>query len=477
MRRRMQSSVIAALAGLFAAGVVFGGDKPAKSPAEKAACSHGKAAKAVGHEYKPELLRLTELKGMKLLNEKGETLGKVEDTIIDIDYGRLAYAVVSLEGLAGIGNKDILLPFVTIHWKSEGAKLCTKATLDQFKQAEGFNAQDPEQVKKLHDPAFAERFHRHYSVRPYWEWTARSSEKHEKMGWREKGTTEFLEEFVKEPVVKEGYESEPGKAGEQVGEIAHKGGPGEMVLASTLYREGGVKIKTDAGADVGNLDNLMVDLTRGHIAYAIVNREKELVPENRLTAVPWALFRLREGQPRPNLIVDLAVAKIKDAHGFAAGQWPDMTKMAWNEEVNSYFDSTPYYVIYGYVSGAEKRGAAHTIEGTIVSINRSVRGPGLDRPGVQVALKVEKDRTEAVRSLEGQTVMVNLAPTWYLDEKGIALIEGGKLKITGYAAVERAEMPKGTARHTVLVGYEVWMGEKSASLRNELGEPMWTWKE
>ena len=87
--------------------------------------------------------------------------------------------------------------------------------------------------------------------------------------------------------MKEGYGSEPGEAGEQAGDIARKHGPGEMVLASTLHREGGVDIKTDAGVDVGNLNNLMVDLTRGHIAYAIVNRERELVSENQLCAVPW----------------------------------------------------------------------------------------------------------------------------------------------------------------------------------------------
>ena len=137
---------------------------------------------------------------MKLISEKGETLGKVEDTIIDVDYGRVAYAVVSHGGLAGIGDKDVLLPFVTIHCKTEGTQLRTTATLDQFKQAEGFDEDNAEQVRKLSDPAFAERFHRQFNVRPYWEWTARSSEmKHEKMGWREKGTTESPLGFVKEP--------------------------------------------------------------------------------------------------------------------------------------------------------------------------------------------------------------------------------------------------------------------------------------
>ena len=47
--------------------------------------------------------------------------------------------------------------------------------------------------------------------------------------------------------------------------------------------------------------------------------------------------------------------------------------------------------------------------------------------------------------MEGQTVMVNLAPAWYLEDKGIALKEGGKLKLTGFAAVERADHAKGPA--------------------------------
>lgn len=480
MRRWMQASSIVALAGLFLAGVVFGGEESAKPPAGKegasGGCAHGKEAKASRHDYKPELRRITELKGMKVIGENGETLGTVEDTVIDVDHGRVAYAVVSHGGVAGIGDKDVLLPFVTIHCKSEGAQVRTKATADQIKQAEGFDEDDPEQVKKLSDPAFAERFHRQFDVRPYWERKGHSSEmKHERMGSGEKGSTESPQASAKEPAPREGSGSEPGTAGKRAGDIARKRGPGEMILASTLHHAGGVDIKTDAGVDVGNLNNLMVDLTRGHIAYAIVNRERELVSENQLCAVPWGLLRLRQTPPRPNLIVDLTVPKIKDAPGFPAGHWPDMTKADWNEQINAYFDSTPYYVIYGYVTPAEGQGPAHTIEGTIVSIDRDARGPGLDQPGVQVTLKVESDETWFGRTLEGRMVVVSLAPARFLADKGIILKEGGRLEITG-VAVHHPDMPDqpDMIGQTVIVAQQVRMGDQSASLRSDRGEPMWS---
>jgi sporulation protein YlmC with PRC-barrel domain len=478
MRRWMQSGLIAALAGVLLAGVAMGSDEPTTAPAEKGVAppAYGERheAKAGRSDFKPELRRITDLKGMKIKTEKDETFGTVENLIVDVDHGRVAYAVVSHGGLLGIGDKDVLLPFVTIQCKRDSTQLRTTATLEQFKQSEGFDDDNPELVRKLSDPAFAERFYRQFDVRPYWEEKSLPSQmKHEKTGAGMKGKTESLQASAEELARQEGYESESGIPAKRAGDTARKRGPGEMVSTKTLFGAGGVAIKTgvtiktEDGVDAGDLDNLMVEVTRGHIAYAVVNREHSLVHENRLCAVPWELIHLRRAEPRPNLIVDLPVAKIKDAPGFPAGHWPDMTKMDWNEQINAYYNATPYYVIYGYVSSVGDLGPAHTIEGTILSVNRDVRGPGLDQAGIQVTLKVEKDQTPSGQTTEGQTVLVNLAPAQFLQDKGFTLKEGGKLMVTGFEAMPRMDQ-------TLILAQEIRMDGKSVSLRSDQGEPMWS---
>lgn len=171
MRRWMQSGAIVILAGLFFAGLAMGGDTKAKEKGcthgkevKAKECAHGKEAKVSRLDYKPELRRISELKGLKVLSEKGDSLGTIENTIVDIDHGRVAYAVVSHGGLLGIGDKDVLLPFVTISCRGEGTQLRTTATLEQFKQSEGFDEENADQVRKLSDPAFAERFYRYFNA-------------------------------------------------------------------------------------------------------------------------------------------------------------------------------------------------------------------------------------------------------------------------------------------------------------------------
>jgi sporulation protein YlmC with PRC-barrel domain len=54
--------------------------------------------------------------GSKVINLKGETLGKIEDLVVDIDTGRIVYAILDSGGFLGIGSKLFPVP-----WKSLAA--------------------------------------------------------------------------------------------------------------------------------------------------------------------------------------------------------------------------------------------------------------------------------------------------------------------------------------------------------------------
>ena len=54
--------------------------------------------------------------GSKVINLKGETIGKIENLVVDIDTGRIVYAVLESGGFLGIGEKLFPIP-----WKSLAA--------------------------------------------------------------------------------------------------------------------------------------------------------------------------------------------------------------------------------------------------------------------------------------------------------------------------------------------------------------------
>jgi sporulation protein YlmC with PRC-barrel domain len=52
--------------------------------------------------------------GSKVMNLKGETLGKIENLVVDIDTGRIVYAVLESGGFWGIGDKLLPVPWESL---------------------------------------------------------------------------------------------------------------------------------------------------------------------------------------------------------------------------------------------------------------------------------------------------------------------------------------------------------------------------
>ncbi len=53
----------------------------------------------------------TDLKDYEIFNSQGEKLGNFEDVMLDIQSGRIAYAVMSYGGFAGAGKKLLAIPW------------------------------------------------------------------------------------------------------------------------------------------------------------------------------------------------------------------------------------------------------------------------------------------------------------------------------------------------------------------------------
>jgi sporulation protein YlmC with PRC-barrel domain len=52
--------------------------------------------------------------GSKVINFKGETIGKIENLVVDIDTGRIVYAVLESGGFLGIGDKLVPVPWASL---------------------------------------------------------------------------------------------------------------------------------------------------------------------------------------------------------------------------------------------------------------------------------------------------------------------------------------------------------------------------
>ena len=104
--------------------------------------------------------------GSKVLNLKGDTLGKIADLVVDVDTGRILYAILDFGGFLGIDEKRFPVPWASLAaLPAEGIFF-----LNQSKaQLENAPAFDRKNLPNLGDMQWGEGILKHYGARPGYE--------------------------------------------------------------------------------------------------------------------------------------------------------------------------------------------------------------------------------------------------------------------------------------------------------------------
>lgn len=111
-------------------------------------------------------LRVSQLMGANIQNPREESVGEINDIVIDATNGKVRYAAVTYGGVLGIGNKMFAVPweaFKAVQDPDDADEYylvlnVTQATLDG---AEGF---DEDHWPNLGDPAIGSELDRRYGV-------------------------------------------------------------------------------------------------------------------------------------------------------------------------------------------------------------------------------------------------------------------------------------------------------------------------
>ena len=105
--------------------------------------------------------------GSKVINLKGEMLGKIENLVVDIDTGRIVYAVLESGGFLGIGDKLLPVPWESLAaLPSEGIFFLNQSK-EQMEKAPAF---DKSNLPNMADMNWGEGIFKHYGVPGYEQW-------------------------------------------------------------------------------------------------------------------------------------------------------------------------------------------------------------------------------------------------------------------------------------------------------------------
>jgi sporulation protein YlmC with PRC-barrel domain len=253
----------------------------------------------------PDFLSAGTLKGDKVVNRDGEDLGKIEEFMIDFQDGRVAYAVISFGGFLGMGDKLFAIPWLGLQLRVHEHVFLLDVPKETLKEAEGFDkGRWPLTYNELL------RTYTYYGYQPYWQ-TEIST------GMRTETESERMLRTESAAVSRENP---------------------DFLSASTLK---GDKVINTAGEDLGKIEEIMIDLSNGKVAYAVLSFGGFLGLGDKLFAIPWQALQLRVHEHAFTL--NVSKETLERAEGFDKDNWP-ITSREWLSSMYSYYGYQPYWL-------------------------------------------------------------------------------------------------------------------------------------
>jgi sporulation protein YlmC with PRC-barrel domain len=128
MRHRATFMTMWAVWSLLLASVAWAQGVPTPAPG------------ASGSVQDAALLRSKTLFEYRVRGPQGEDLGKIEEVMVDMEMGRIAYAVLSFGGLLGLGSKWVPVPWDAVALRPDEKVLLLKVEKEKIEKAPNFEA-------------------------------------------------------------------------------------------------------------------------------------------------------------------------------------------------------------------------------------------------------------------------------------------------------------------------------------------------
>jgi sporulation protein YlmC with PRC-barrel domain len=108
--------------------------------------------------------------------------------------------------------------------------------------------------------------------------------------------------------------------------------PVQRLTATSII---GDKIENLAGEDLGNIDNLMINLHSGDIEYVVIEFGSFMGIGGKLFAVPF--HELQLNADKKAFILNRDKDYLKNTPGFDKTHWPDTNDHVYFDSVNNYY--------------------------------------------------------------------------------------------------------------------------------------------
>jgi sporulation protein YlmC with PRC-barrel domain len=121
--------------------------------------------KAAPGTLQKRILSADTLTGDTVVNRRNEELGKIEHLMIDIESGRVVYAVLSFGGFLGMGDKLFAIPWKALTIDLAQKRFVLDVERERLEQAPGF---DKSNWPDMADRTWGEEVYKYYGAMSHW---------------------------------------------------------------------------------------------------------------------------------------------------------------------------------------------------------------------------------------------------------------------------------------------------------------------
>jgi hypothetical protein len=110
------------------------------------------------------LISADKVRGTAVHNPAGDSLGTIENVMIDKPSGRVAYAVLAFGGILGMGKDRRALPWEVLDYDTEEGAYVINLDPDILRNGPAYDEAETD----WEDPAWGRQVHDYYEVKPSW---------------------------------------------------------------------------------------------------------------------------------------------------------------------------------------------------------------------------------------------------------------------------------------------------------------------
>lgn len=114
--------------------------------------------------FSSSLSGATSLCALAVIDSAGDVVGSIVDILLDLERGRIAYALVASGGFVGVGERLFAVPWTAL--QRHGTQFLLNGNRTLLESGPAF---DREHWSDKPEQGWHERVHAHFRSRPFWE--------------------------------------------------------------------------------------------------------------------------------------------------------------------------------------------------------------------------------------------------------------------------------------------------------------------